>query len=75
MTIQAKARSLFEAVKGKYNDPNTKFVASHGWFNRFNARANFHNVKVGGEAASAHTKAAEMYPEVLRKIIEGGYTT
>jgi hypothetical protein len=31
---------------------------------------------VSGEAASADTKAAEMFPEVLRKIIEeGGYTT
>jgi hypothetical protein len=51
-------------------------VASHGWFNRFKARANFHNVKVSGGAASADTKAAEMFPEVLRKIIEeGGYTT
>jgi hypothetical protein len=68
----AKARSLFEAVKRKYSDPNAKFVASHGWFNRFNARANFHNVKVSGEAASADTKAAEMYPDVLRKIIEEG---
>jgi hypothetical protein len=25
LTTQAKARSLFEAIKGKYSDPNTKF--------------------------------------------------
>jgi ABC-type Zn uptake system ZnuABC Zn-binding protein ZnuA len=75
MTIQAKLRSLFEAVKRKYSGPNAKFVASHGWFSRFEARVNFNNVKVSGEAASADTKAAQMYPEVLRKIIEeGGYT-
>jgi hypothetical protein len=29
-------------------------------------------VKVSGETASADTKAAEMYPEVLRKLIEKG---
>jgi hypothetical protein len=76
MMILGKARSLFEAVKVKYSDPNAKFVASHGWFNRFKARANFRNVKVSGEAANADRKAAEMFPEVLRKIIEeGGYTT
>jgi hypothetical protein len=27
MTIQAKARNLFKAVKGKYSDPNVKFLA------------------------------------------------
>lgn len=75
MIIQAKAKSIFEDVKGKYSDPNAKFAASHGWFNRFKQRANFHNVKVSGEAASADTKAAEKYPEVLRKLIEEcGYT-
>jgi hypothetical protein len=68
MRIQAKARSLFEAVKRKYSDPKAKFISSHGWFNRFKARVSFRNVKVSGEAASAGTKAAEMYPEVLRKI-------
>jgi hypothetical protein len=30
---------------------------------------------VSGEDDSADMKAAEMYPEVLRKITEGGYTT
>lgn len=74
-TIQLKARNLFEAVKDKYSDPTANFVASHGWFNRFKAHANFHNVKLSGEAASADTKAAEVYPEVLRKITEGGNCT
>jgi hypothetical protein len=58
--IQSKARSLFEAVMGKYSDPNAKFVVSYGWFNSFKPHANFHNVKVSGEAASADTKAEEM---------------
>jgi hypothetical protein len=48
MMIQAKATSLFKAVKGKYSDPNAKFVVSRGWFNRFMVHANFHNVKVSG---------------------------
>jgi hypothetical protein len=48
MTVQTKARSLFEAIKGKYSDPYAKFVASNGWFNR-KARASFHNVKVSCE--------------------------
>jgi hypothetical protein len=30
MMIQSKARSLFEAVMGKYSDPNAKFVVSYG---------------------------------------------
>jgi hypothetical protein len=41
-----------------------------GPFNRFNARGNFHYVKVNGEAASADTNVVELYPEVLSKIIE-----
>ncbi|XP_066471494.1 tigger transposable element-derived protein 1-like isoform X2 [Tiliqua scincoides] len=72
--IQAKARSLFEDVKGKFDNPDVKFMASNGWFNRFKMRSNFHSVKVSGEAGTDH-KAAEMYPDVLKKIIEeGGYT-
>jgi hypothetical protein len=46
--IQAKTWSLFQAVK--YPDPNAKFLAGHGWSNKFKARAD--------------TKAAEIYPEV-----------
>lgn len=72
--IQAKARSLFEDVKGKFDNPDVQFMASNGWFNRFKMRSNFLNVNVSGEAG-ADRKAAETYPGVLKKIIEeGGYT-
>jgi hypothetical protein len=30
MIIEAKAGSLFKAVKGSHPDPNAKFVADHG---------------------------------------------
>jgi hypothetical protein len=61
MTVQAKARSLFEAVEGKYSDPNVTFLTGHG----YKACASFYNVIVSGEAASVDTKAAEVYPEVV----------
>ena len=43
----------------------TSFNASHGWFHPFKARANFHNVKVSGEAASADRVAVQELPETL----------
>jgi hypothetical protein len=75
MMVQAKTRSLFIAVKREYSDPSAKFVATQGWLSRFKACANLYSVKVSGETADADTKAAQMYPEVLRKIIECGCTT
>uniref|UniRef100_K7FZA2 HTH CENPB-type domain-containing protein n=1 Tax=Pelodiscus sinensis TaxID=13735 RepID=K7FZA2_PELSI len=66
--IQAKARSLFEDLKKKEGyDYDQTFSASHGWFKN---RANFHNVKVSGEAASADWKAAETFIEELDKLIK-----
>jgi hypothetical protein len=65
-----------KAVKVRYSIPNAKFVASQVSFRKFNASAYFHNAKVSGETDSAHTKAAEIYPGVLRKMIDkDGYTT
>jgi hypothetical protein len=60
---------LFERVKGKYIVPNAKFVASHGWFSRYKARANICNVIVSDQAVSADTKAA-IHPEEFREILE-----
>uniref|UniRef100_K7FJD3 HTH CENPB-type domain-containing protein n=1 Tax=Pelodiscus sinensis TaxID=13735 RepID=K7FJD3_PELSI len=74
MTIQTKARSLFELKKKEGYDCDQTFTASHGWFNHFKMRANLHNVKLSGEAASADSKAAESFIKVLDKLIkEGNY--
>ena len=74
MMIQEKALSLFNELKAEYGE-DVSFTASHGWFNRFKAHNNLHNVKVSGEAASADVKAAEEFPGKLAEIIhQGGYT-
>ncbi|XP_045117649.1 tigger transposable element-derived protein 1-like [Portunus trituberculatus] len=74
MMIQEKALSLFNELKAEYGE-DVSFTASHGWFNRFKARNNLHNVKVSGEATSADVKAAEEFPGKLAEIIcQGGYT-
>ena len=55
MLIQEKAKSLYEDLKEKHGEESegTSFNASHGWFHWFKGRANLHNLKVSGEAASA----------------------
>ncbi|XP_045104158.1 tigger transposable element-derived protein 1-like [Portunus trituberculatus] len=77
MVIQEKAKRLFEALKdekGKGSE-SEEFVASRGWFMRFKARANYHNLKVQGEAASGDEKAASEFPKALAEIIkEEGYS-
>ncbi|KAK1327409.1 hypothetical protein QTO34_014170 [Cnephaeus nilssonii] len=61
MLTQEKAKRLFEALK------NEKGEGSE-------TRANLHNLKVPGEAASGDAKAAVDFPSVLAEIItEGGY--
>lgn len=76
--IQEKARSLFNNLRTEYGD-EVSFVASHGWFNRFKARSNLHNV-VFVEAASVdfHTHSltsAKEFPHILEQIIhQGNYT-
>lgn len=48
---------------------------SRGWFNCFKVRANLHNIKVQGEAASADVSAVhDDFPDMFKIIIEeGGY--
>ncbi|KAM4045527.1 tigger transposable element-derived protein 1-like [Anomaloglossus baeobatrachus] len=69
MVIQEMARQLFETLKRQKGE-GSEFVASRGWFKRFKDRANFHNIKVQGEAASADEKAATEFPKALAEIIE-----
>lgn len=71
LTIQAKARSLFNMLKERADDPTytQMFTASHGWFQRFKKRHNFHTVKVSDEAANADIECAEAFKEELHRII------
>ena len=66
--VQAKARSLWEAVKEEGS--TEEFSASRGWFDRFRKRASLHSVRIQGEAASADTVAAEEYPAILADIVK-----
>ena len=71
-----KAQSLFKFAKTKFDDLteaeiNQPFVASPGWWDRYSKRMNLASENLLGEAASADIKAAEEYPEKLKKIIDG----
>lgn len=62
LTIQVKARSLFNMLKEHADLTYTQmFTASHGWFQRFKKRHNFRTVKVTGEAAGADVECAEAF--------------
>ena len=50
---------------------NQPFVASNGWWDRYSKRMNLASENLLGEAASADIKAAEEFPEKLKKIIDG----
>ncbi|KAK3873871.1 hypothetical protein Pcinc_021162 [Petrolisthes cinctipes] len=74
--IQEKALSLWKDLQEKQQPSEDtpqaaeSFNASRGWFNRFKKRANLHNIKVTGEAASTDLVAANAYPAQLQDIIE-----
>lgn len=63
LTIQTKARSLFNNLKSICSDNegvwNLKFNPSSGRLENFNKRSQLHNVKVVAESASADTEAAK----------------
>ena len=74
MLIQEKAKRLYEDVKKKHSEESedASFNTSRGWFHQFNARANFHNLKVSVEAASADMVTAWEFPEPFWAIIDEG---
>jgi hypothetical protein len=74
--IQTKACSLFNMLKLKEGENyDQTFTASHGWFQRFRKRANFQNVNISGEAASADYIAAEEFVVKFNEFLkENNYT-
>ena len=72
MLIQEQAKSLYEDLKHGKESEGASFNASHGWLHQFKARANLHNVKVSGRAASADMVADQEFPEMLQEIIDEG---
>ncbi|XP_053568008.1 tigger transposable element-derived protein 1-like [Bombina bombina] len=76
---QEKAQSIFNDLKAA-GTPHTaiegvcneEFVASRGWFYRYKKRANLHNIKVQGEAASADASAASDFNKIFEDIIDDG---
>ncbi|XP_036182980.1 tigger transposable element-derived protein 1-like [Myotis myotis] len=70
MVIQEQAKRLFEALKKEKGEgsKSEEFVASKGWLMRFKVRANLHNLKVHGEAASGDAKAAaSAYTQIAKE--------
>jgi hypothetical protein len=73
--IQEKGISLYEAVKELGEEEATEvkpFDASGGSFHCFQKKYGFKNVKIQGEAASTHVKAADAFPAELKRIIKEG---
>ncbi|XP_066958127.1 tigger transposable element-derived protein 1-like [Macrobrachium rosenbergii] len=75
LTIQTKARLLFEELKKNYDDTHTKdLVASHGWFQHFKTCHNSNSVKISSEVTSADAEGAAKFKDALHKIIvDEGY--
>ncbi|XP_061655339.1 tigger transposable element-derived protein 1-like [Phyllopteryx taeniolatus] len=72
--IQQEAKRLFETLKSEKGEGSEgkSFVASRGWFMRFKARANLHNLRVEGEAVSSANEAGKDFPTALAEIIKEG---
>lgn len=67
--IQEKAKSLWATIQSD-EGTSEEFGASRGWFDRFRKNNGLHNVRIQDESASADRKAAEKFPEILKKTIK-----
>ncbi|XP_022909635.2 tigger transposable element-derived protein 1-like [Onthophagus taurus] len=73
-TICEKAKAIFaDLVKktpGSSTAEKTVFKASRGWFEKFKRRTGIHSVVRHGEAASSDTKAAEIFIDDFKKLVD-----
>lgn len=68
LTVQTKARSLFQALKSHPGDDYAQnFQASRGWFMRFKKRFALHNVRFTGEAGSAYEVEPKKFVDSFEK--------
>lgn len=72
--IPAKALSLHDDLKNPLGGGRDVPVshAGKGWFDRFQARACLHNIKLTDEAASAYKEAAREFINTFSQTIEEG---
>ena len=64
-----KATDCYHHLRAKEMGPIPEFVASMGWFYKFEGRHAFRNVRHTGESRSAEADAAALFPDELRAII------
>lgn len=70
--IKAKAQKIFTYLKKINKEPNSKFLSSNGWLERFRKRFSLH---INGQCSSDDNDSADMFKRDLRKVInEGDYT-
>lgn len=76
MLIQEKAKSLYVDLKNKYREGSEveSFGANHGWFEQFKKRYDLYNIRVTGQAVSAHNEVAQAFPVHLKERIDVGYS-
>ncbi|CAH2283064.1 tigger transposable element-derived 1-like [Pelobates cultripes] len=71
--ICKKAGAWYNDLKTKLPGPSVKneesFKASSGWFKNFKRRTDLHSVVRHGEAASANTKAAEVFVKEFERLV------
>ncbi|XP_077592789.1 putative CENPB DNA-binding domain-containing protein 1 [Stigmatopora nigra] len=70
--IQQEAKRLFETLKSEKwaGSEGKPFVASRGWFMRFKARANLHNLRVEGDSAGGERQDGTDFPTALAEIVK-----
>lgn len=73
--ITQKALKIYDCLEQPDDTTcKSKFVASHGWFEKFKMRAGLRSLLIQGESSSGDKNAAQEFPiKFLQLIKDGGY--